>query len=419
MNMSLEEAYKDLIFILGSENVKKIEEDRKPYLVVKPTSAKYLSLLFSLAEKHNIRIDIMKSVFHGLSDLKPHCELLVDLSQLNKIINVDSENLTVTVEPGISFGTLSKLLASNGFQLGLEPIFSENVNVGEFIAQNGVGYGSLMYGSISNLVRDLEILLPNGSVIHTGFDDASSYATGYNFTNLFIGSFCSFGIITKATLDIFAKPESTNTIVFSSQSIESLFEMVKDALKKVSTVSSAFMVDKAFIEKLSVYLPEIRSEEFLGVVRLQGMKEIVQQEADLIKTTSDALHQVGDKLWSFRFLSTLKETFGDIIFDEYIIPTNKNIDTYYVLKEFSSKFKVKSSFYSLQVNPRKSLIIFIFQSEDLNKADYSILQKNIASLGGIPYPANLLTSLSTRLFLKFKKIFDSSGLLSSMKMGEL
>jgi FAD/FMN-containing dehydrogenase len=411
--MSLEEAYKDLIFLLGSEQVRKNENNQQPYFVIKPTSTKHLSFLFSVAKKYNLHIGTKKAFFHINDVLKPKSEILVDLSQLNRILNVDTENLTVTVESGVNFGTLSNVLTSNGLQLGIEPLFSENVEVGEFIAQNGVGYGSLVNGSISNLVRDLEILLPDGSVIHAGFEDISSYATGYNLTNLFIGSGCSFGIITKATLDVFVKPERANTVVFSSSNVESIFDIVKEASRKASTISSAFIIDKAFVEKISVHLPEIHNEEFLGIVRLQGMKEIVEQETDLIKTLGNAFSQVGDKIWNFRFLSTLKETMGNIVLDEYIVPMNKNCEVYYALKNFSSECKVKPSYYSLQIAPKTSLVIFIFQIEDLNKIDHSKLRKDISSLGGTLYPGNLSAAISTRLFLKVRKLFDPSNLLDS------
>jgi len=408
--MNIEEVYKDLISFLSSEYVKKVE-NRQPYIVIEVPSTKYLSLLFSIAKKYNLNIGVKKAFLHANDVLKPHGELLVDLRQLNRIVNIDKENLTVTVESGVKFGTLSNVLNSNGLQLGIEPIFSEDVEMGEFILQNGVGHGSLVNGSILNLIRDLEILFPDGSLIHTGFEDASYYATGYNLTNLFVGSEGSLGIITKATLDVFVKPEKTNTIVFSSSDVETIFDIVKEVSKKASTVFSAFVIDKAFIESIRTRIPEIHNEEFLGIVRLHGMKEIVEQEADSMKTLGNTIPQVGEKLWDLRFLSILKETLGEIVLYEYLVPTNKCCEVYYALKNFSSKCKVKPSLYILQIDLKTNLVVFAFRVEDLNKIDHSSLQKDIASLGGTLYSGNLLATTNKRLFSKLKKMFDPSNLL--------
>jgi FAD/FMN-containing dehydrogenase len=406
--MSVEEAYRDLTSLLGSNHVKKVE-DKQPRIIVRVPSVKSLLYLPPIAKKYGLRMCRKNAFLCGDDILKPHGELLIDLGLLNNIVSIDKENLSVTVESGVKYNALSSVLNSNGLKLGIEPVFSENIEVGEFISRSIVGHGSLRHGPLLNIIRDLEVLLPDGSLIHTGFEDISYYATGYNLTNLFVGSEESFGIITKITLDVFRKPERASTIVFSFDNVEAISDIVKEVLRKVCTVFSIFMLDKVFIECLSTYIAKIHSEKFLGIVRLEGKKDIVEEEVALVKSLGNTLPpHLAEKMWDFRFLSTLIEVMGGTVFYEYVVPVDEVHEVYHALEDLSLKTGIKVPFYSLQITPKTNLVILALKDETLNENVRSKLQNDVISSRGTPYSTNVL--MSNKLFLRLRKIFDPSNL---------
>lgn len=439
INMRLEEACTDLIYLFGREYVlRKVEEihqysldaysrvEERPAVVVKPTSTKQLPQLFFIAKRYGLHVTPRGAGFDSAGGSMSRGGILVDMRELNKILSIDDENFTITVQSGVDFESVSKALDLRGFRLGLEPIASPKATIGGFIASNGVGYGSMMFGSISKMVRDLEVFFSDGSVIHTGFRDVPSYATGYDLTSMFIGSEGLLGIITETTLEIFPKPIETANIAFTFRDVEDGFDAVKEISKKVSTGFSAFIMDEPFIEILKSHSLDIPHKGFLGLIRLEGIKEVVELETNFIKTFCDALPQLGDRIWDLRFLYPIIEAMATpVLIDEYLVPTDKNADAYFALKDLT-KHKVKSAFYSLQLDLDFNLVTFVLDIEDLNRAhiEYVKLEDEMISLGGIPYTAGLRrttamkkASMSSLLLRESKKVLDQANLLSPTKVG--
>ena len=145
--------------------------------------------------------------------------IVVDMTGMNRLLEVDVENLQVVVEPGIIHKTLNKQLAKQGFFFPPDPGSSDMCSVGGLIANGGSGMHSVKYGTVKDYVLDLEVVLPDGDVINTGCK-APKTSAGYDLTHLFVGSEGTLGIVTKARLRICPLPEARSVVVATFGRIE-------------------------------------------------------------------------------------------------------------------------------------------------------------------------------------------------------
>jgi len=440
--MSVDQAYAELVNIFGHKNVLREKEEiqqycldiysrteQKPALVVKPESTKQLSRLFSVAERYELHITPRGSGFDPAMGSMSNNGIIVDLTRLNQVLAVDEEKHNATVQSGINFKSLSTVLASKGFSLGIEPVASSEATIGGFIATHGVGYGSIEHGSILNIVRDLEIVLSDGSIVQTGLKDVPSYATGYDLTRLLIGSEGTLGVITETTLSIFPKPERATNIAFTFSDIKVGADISKEISRNTSTLSSAFIMDGSLMETLQTGSMKVSHEGFLGVLRLEGTKEVVDLEASFTKKVCGSpLHpEVGNRIWNSRFLYPLvKARETPVLVDDYILPTDKNTYAYHKLEDITAKYGLKSSFYSLQISMDSNLSVFIFYTDGSSEAHIAReeLESSILSLSGKPCSAGLRRKAAMKkaspgsldLLKKIQGVFDRENLLNPEKL---
>ena len=132
--------------------------------------------------------------------------IILDLARLDKIIDINPVDMTVTVEPGVILGNLEVQLKKLGLMHGHDPYSVPIATVGGTISTNGVGYRAGAYGPMGDQVVSLEAILPDGRKISTR--SVPKYSSGPNLNHLFIGTEGVFGVISKATIKIYRIPES-------------------------------------------------------------------------------------------------------------------------------------------------------------------------------------------------------------------
>lgn len=131
--------------------------------------------------------------------------VVIQMENMNKIIRLDKENLTVTAQPGIIMGQLEKQLNEHGLIAGHYPQSIELAQLGGLVSTRSSGQFSTKYGNIEDLLIGLEAVLPNGEIIRIKNNPRRS--TGPDLRQLWIGAEGNFGIITEVTLKVFPKPE--------------------------------------------------------------------------------------------------------------------------------------------------------------------------------------------------------------------
>ena len=177
-----------------------------PEVVVKPKNTLEVSKVLSLANKEKIPVT-PRSGGTGLSggSVPIHRGILLSLEKMNRVIEVDEENFVAVVEAGVTLSDLYKAVESKGLYYPLYP-GELSACIGGNVATNAGGMRAIKYGVTRNFVLGLEAVLPTGKIINTGGKFVKS-STGYDLTNLLIGSEGTLAVITKVILRLTTKPK--------------------------------------------------------------------------------------------------------------------------------------------------------------------------------------------------------------------
>jgi len=204
--------------ISGSSFVFTDEETRKNYghdetedynfppnVVVKPVTVEEVSAIMKLANEHKIPVTPI-GARTGLSGgaLSIYGGIGLSMERFNTIINIDEQNLQVIVEPGVITQVLKDAVAEKGLFYPVDPSSMGSCWIGGNIAENSGGARAVKYGVTKDYVLNLEVVLPTGEIIWTGANTLKN-STGYNLTQLMVGSEGTLGIITKIVLKLIPK----------------------------------------------------------------------------------------------------------------------------------------------------------------------------------------------------------------------
>ena len=186
-----------------------------PEAVARPQNSDQVSLLMKLCNRHMIPVT-PRGAGTGLSGgaLAVKGGLLISMEKFNKIIEIDERNLQATVEPGVITEVFMNAVAEKGLLYPVDPSSKGSCFIGGNIAHGSGGPRVVKYGTIREYVLNLEVVLPNGEIIWTGANTLK-YASGYNLTQLMIGSEGTLGIITRIVLKLISRP-SQNLIMLAS-----------------------------------------------------------------------------------------------------------------------------------------------------------------------------------------------------------
>ena len=180
--------------------------DKLADLVVRPACTQEVVDLVTLAAKYGIPVIPYgggTGVMGGTIPVRGG--IILDLNRMNRILSINPTDLTAQVEPAVVLQDLVDALAEHGLMSGHDPYSVPIATVGGTISTNGVGYRAAAFGPMGNQVVAIEAVLPDGRVIST--PPVPKYSSGPNLNQLFIGSEGVFGVIVKATIQVFRMPE--------------------------------------------------------------------------------------------------------------------------------------------------------------------------------------------------------------------
>lgn len=206
-----------------------------PEVVLKPASTQEVSLIMRYCHEQHIPVS-PRAAGTGLSanSLCVHGGVMLSIERLNQILHIDERNLQVTTEPGVITEALQNTLQEKGLFYPVDPSSRGSSFIGGNVACNSGGPRAVKYGVVKDFVLNLEVVLPNGEVMWTGANTLKN-STGYNFTQLFVGSEGTLGIITKIVLRLLPYPQFNNIMLAP-------FKSMDDASAAVSAVFRAGII---------------------------------------------------------------------------------------------------------------------------------------------------------------------------------
>lgn len=240
-----------------------------PDVVVKPGSTEEVSKIVRLAKKNRIPIT-PRGAGTGLSGgcVPTHGGIVLSLERMNRIIEIDEENFTVTVEAGARLMDIFEAVEAKGLFFPPHP-GDISAMVGGTIATNAGGARAVKYGVMRNFVRGVEVVLPDGEIMELGGKIVKD-CSGYSLLNLFIGSEGTLGIITKGTLRLMAPPSSSIMLIVPYNSIHDAIKSVPAILKTGVLPITLEFIEESVIgpteELTGKKWPFMKSEAYLMII---------------------------------------------------------------------------------------------------------------------------------------------------------
>jgi glycolate oxidase len=227
-----------------------------PDIVVKPGTPEEVSAVVLLCNEFKIPLT-PRGAGTGLSGgaLPIHKGIVLSMERFNKIIEIDTRNFQATVETGVITQVFQETVAKQGLFYPPDPSSRGSCFLGGNFAESSGGPKAVKYGVTKDYVLNLEVVLPTGEIIWTGANVLKN-ATGYNLTQLMIGSEGTLGIVTKAVLRLISHPQHDIVMLIP-------FRSAKQACEAVNAILMAGVMPSAveFMERDAI----IWSAEYLGI----------------------------------------------------------------------------------------------------------------------------------------------------------
>lgn len=243
--------------VLSSHNAEaRGKFDGKAELILFPASTHEVSKAVGICAKHDVAV-VPQGGNTGRCGgaVAEDKQVLINLKRMNRVIEIDPRDFTATVEAGAILQTIQEAAEKKDLLFPLSLGAEGTCQIGGNLATNAGGLNVIRYGTARDLCLGLEVVLPDGS-IWNGLSKLRKDNTGYDLRDLFIGAEGTLGIITKATLKLFARPLHTATAWLAVASPECAIDLLALARRHTGDGISAFELMSNFAHDLSVtYLP--------------------------------------------------------------------------------------------------------------------------------------------------------------------
>ena len=259
----------------------------KPGCVVLPSTADEVQQIVRLCHAQNIPF-IARGHGTGLSGgaLPRPDGVLIGLSRLNRIIEVDIPNQRVTVEPGVINLDVTKRVAPHGFYYAPDPSSQSICSIGGNVAENSGGAHCLKYGFTVHHILGVEAVLPNGECVHLG--GSALDAPGLDLLGVLVGSEGTLAVVTKITLKILRVPQAVKTILAAFPSTEAAGTAVSEIISAGIIPAAVEMMDRLTVEAAEAAVhPNFPKAEAVLIVELDG----AQSEVDGLFQMVEAICQ--------------------------------------------------------------------------------------------------------------------------------
>ncbi len=219
--------------------------------------------------------------------LAVHGGISLDVSRMNKILAIHAEDLTVTVQPGVTRKALNEAIKHTGLFFPIDP--GADASLGGMTATRASGTNAVRYGTMRENVLALEVVTANGEIIRTG-TRAKKSSAGYDLTRLMVGSEGTLGVITEITLKIYPLPEAISAAVCSFPNIEAAVRTTIQIIQMGIPIARVELIDVNTVRMLNKYAKLNLHEGAMLLMEFHGSPTAVKEQAESVQGIS-AEHQ--------------------------------------------------------------------------------------------------------------------------------
>ncbi|MEE9418779.1 MAG: FAD-binding protein, partial [Desulfatiglandaceae bacterium] len=238
------ENYTDDLIDLIAYSKDASEHKHRPEAAVWPIDTNQVSEILKLATKERFPV-VPRGAGTSLAGLAVPQQggVILDMGRMDKILEITIEDRLAVVQPGVVYADLERALAPDGFFFPPDPASGAVCTLGGNVATNAGGIKGAKYGTTKDYVLALEVVLPDGRILHTGSKCMKS-VSGYDLTKLFVGSEGTLGVVTEITLKINPKPPLTSTSMATFEDLEDAGRAISEIMYSGILPSSLEVVDQ-------------------------------------------------------------------------------------------------------------------------------------------------------------------------------
>jgi glycolate oxidase len=421
-----------------------------PEIVIKPRTAEEISAIMKICNTNKIPVT-PRGAGTGLSGgALPHLGgVLLSTERMNTILEIDERNLQVTTEPGVITEVLQNAVKEKKLFYPPDPSSRGSCFIGGNIAENSGGPKAVKYGVVKDYVLNLEVVLPSGEIIWTGANVLKN-STGYNLTQLVVGSEGTLGIVTKIVLKLIPLPAydllmlvpfrnleqagEAVSAIFRAGFVPSAMELVEiDALKIVSAFidSNTVPVTDDTAAHLIIEVDGNNMDVLMGEMEAIG-NLLTQYDIGEIYFADDAQQKA--ELWKLRRrVAEAVKLIGYTIEEDTVVPRAELPALIRGVKQLGLKHDFEVVCYghagdgNLHIRIRKAGIPNSYGSDEMNKVLRELFEL-VEGLGGTisgehgigliqkSYVDIVFDEANLRLMRSIKKAFDPNNILNAGKI---
>lgn len=204
----------------------------------------------------------------------------IDLSRMNRVLSVNADDLTVTVQPGVTRKQLNEEIKSTGLFFPIDP--GADASIGGMTATRASGTNAVRYGTMRENVLALEVVTAAAEVVRTG-TRAKKSSAGYDLTRLMVGSEGTLGVITEITLRIFPLPEAVSAAICSFPSIEAAVRTTIETIQLGVPIARVELIDVNTVRMVNAYAKLALREEPMLLMEFHGSPSSVKEQAETVQ----------------------------------------------------------------------------------------------------------------------------------------
>lgn len=371
--------------------------------------------------------------------------IVLNFCKMNKILEINQENLTASVQPGVVVGDLQKEVERLGLCYPPDPSNLAVSTVAGSIALSSGGPKTFKYGSTKDYVIDLTVVLADGRIIKTGSNTAKN-STGYHLSQLFVGSEGTLGIITEALLKLIPKPEGSKVILAYFDDIKDAASAVNKIIQNKLTPATLDIMDKKTLQTVEQFYPAglLTDKDAALFLVVDGyLCSLEYQQNKIIEFCKSAgasdvrfssTEEESQKIWTAR-----RSAFGacaklkpNVVAEDIVVPRARVVELVKGVQEICARNNLLVCIMGHigDGNIHPNIPLDLNNDEDVKnyaKAKDEIHQLAI-DLGGTlsgehgigceksKYLANAIDDVTLEYMKKIKKVFDEKGILNPQKI---
>jgi glycolate oxidase len=421
-----------------------------PEVVVKPITTQEISAIMKYCNEKRIPVS-PRAAGTGLSanSLCVYGGVMLSIERMNKILKIDERSLQVTTEPAVITEALQNTLQEKGLFYPVDPSSRGTSFIGGNVACNSGGPRAVKYGVVKDFVLNLEVVLPNGEIIWTGANTLKN-STGYNLTQLIVGSEGTLAVITKIVLKLLPYPRFNNVMLAPFKSMDDASAAVSAVFRAGIIPSCIEFMEREAVEYVMKFLGDVTipladETQATLLIEVDGNDlEVIQKDCEKIYEVLSQF-EVGEilfadseaqkiDLWRMRrnIAYAVKKT-NMTVEEDTVVPRADLPELLRHIKEVGRKWNFRSVCYghagdgNVHVRILKDSLSDEYWKNEVPKGIREIFEK-VVELGGtisgehgigwiqIPYMDIKFKEMQLQLMRDIKKVFDPNSILNPGKI---